>query len=218
MRLVGSVQVQFNFILTLMPPVAIKKNHISYHTLIHADEIKERIRKSWSCLGKNREIFMENLPPVVKRQVFNQCIIPTTAYGCETWAINKQQMTKIRFNAKSKERKILQIKLKDKIPHRDIRKKTNFKDFLKHIGKQKWRWAGHVGRMHDNRWTKRCTEWQPREVEETGEGQREDGEDDIEVTAGKTWMRKTKDREEWRCLSEGYVLQWTDNAYKNKRK
>ena len=68
--------------------------------------------------------------------------------------------------------------------------------------------------MHDNRWTKRCTEWQPRE------GRRKRGRpatrwrDDIEVTAGKTWMRKTNDREEWRRLSEGYVLQWTDNAYK----
>ena len=34
------------------------------------------------------------------------------------------------------ERKILQIKLKDKIPHRDIRKQTNFEEVLKHIGKQ----------------------------------------------------------------------------------
>ena len=70
------------------------------------------------------------------------------------------------------EMKILQIKLKEKIPPRDIRKQTNFEDVQKHIGKQKWRWAGHVGRMHDNRWTKRCTEWQPRE----GAGKREDGE------------------------------------------
>ena len=61
------------------------------------------------------------------------------------------------------ERKILQIKLKDKIPHRDIRKQTNFEDVQKHISKQKWRWAEHVGRMHDNRWTKRCTEWQQRD-------------------------------------------------------
>ena len=51
--------------------------------------------------------------------------------------------------------------------------------------------------MDDNRWTKRCTEWQPRE------GRRNRGRParrrrfDIEVTAGKTWMRKTKDREEW---------------------
>ena len=55
------------------------------------------------------------------------------------------------------ERKILQIKLKDKIPHCDIRKQTNFEDVQKHIGKKKWRWAGLVHRIHDNRWTKRCT-------------------------------------------------------------
>ena len=74
------------------------------------------------------------------------------------------------------ERKILQIKLRDKIPHRDIRKQTNFEDVQKHIGKQKWRWARHVGRMHDNRWTKRCTEWQPRESRRNRGRQREDGE------------------------------------------
>ena len=45
------------------------------------DEIKERIRKSWSCFGKNREIFMDkNLPLSLNRKVFNQCIISTTAY------------------------------------------------------------------------------------------------------------------------------------------
>ena len=109
---------------------------------------------------------------------------------------------------------ILQIKLNDKLPHRDIRKQTNFKDVQKHIGKQKWRWTGHVGRMHDNRWTKRCTEWQSREGRRNRGRPARRWRDDIEVTAGKTWMRKTQDREEWRRLSEGYVLQWTDNAYK----
>ena len=36
------------------------------------DELKERIIKSWSCFGQNREIFMDkNLPLSLKRQVFN---------------------------------------------------------------------------------------------------------------------------------------------------
>ena len=74
----------------------------------------------------------KNLPLSLKRQVFNQCIIPTTAYGCKTWAINKQQMTKIRSMQRAMERKIPQIKLKDKILHRDIRKQTNFEDVQKH--------------------------------------------------------------------------------------
>ena len=49
--------------------------------------------------------------------------------------------------------------------------------------------------MHDNRWTKRCTEWQPREGRRNrGRPARRWRDDHIEVTAGKTWMRKTKDR------------------------
>ena len=77
------------------------------------DEIKERSRKSWSCFGKNKEIFMnKNLPLSLKRQAFNQCIIPTTACGCETWAINKQKNYKNKINAKSNEKE--NITLTDK--------------------------------------------------------------------------------------------------------
>ena len=46
------------------------------------------------------------------------------------------------------ERKILQIKLKDKIPHRDIRKQTNFEDVQKHIGKQKLMEMGRARRQN----------------------------------------------------------------------
>ena len=87
------------------------------------DDIKERNRKSWSCFGKNKEIFMNrNLPLSLKRQAFNQCIIPTTAYGCETSAINKQKNYKTKTMQRAMERKILQIKRKDEIPRREIRK------------------------------------------------------------------------------------------------
>ena len=29
------------------------------------------------------------------------------------------------------------------------------------VKQQKWRWAGHVSRMNDNRWTKRIIDWHP---------------------------------------------------------
>ena len=29
-------------------------------------------------------------------------------------------------------------------------------DIIEYTLKQKWRWAGHIARMKDNRWTKRC--------------------------------------------------------------
>ena len=44
--------------------------------------------------------------------------------------------------------------------------------------------------MHDNRWTKRCTEWQPREGRRNRGWPARRWRDHIEVTAEKTWMRK----------------------------
>ena len=52
------------------------------------------------------------------------------------------------------ERKMLNLKLQDKIPRSEIR----IIDNIEYTLKQKQRWAGHVARMKNNRWTKRCTD------------------------------------------------------------
>ena len=59
------------------------------------------------------------------------------------------------------ERKMLGLKLQDKVSYSEIRKRTKI-DITEYILRQRWRWAGHIQRMKDNRWTKRCKEWQPR--------------------------------------------------------
>ena len=141
------------------------------------DGIKERIRKSWSCFGKNREIFMDkNLPLSLKRQVFNQCIIPTTAYGCETWAINKQQMTKIRSMQRAMERKTLQIKLKDKIPHPDIKNRQISKTFRNTSANKNGDGQGTWAECMTTDGQKDVQNGNREKGEETGDGQREDGE------------------------------------------
>ena len=64
------------------------------------------------------------------------------------------------------ERRVLDLYIQDKIPRSGIRKKTQIIDITDYTLKQKWRWAGLTARMKDNRWTKSCTEWQPRRGEE----------------------------------------------------
>ena len=56
---------------------------------------------------------------------------------------------------------MLGIKLIDKVPNLEIRERTKVNDILEEITKLKW--AGHVARMKDNRWTARCTELQVRD-------------------------------------------------------
>ena len=63
--------------------------------------------------------------------------------------------------------------------------------------------------MKDNRWTKRCTEWQPKRGKRSRGRPSRRWQDDIE---GITCIRKAIDRRQWKALVEGYFLQWTDKA------
>ena len=108
---------------------------------------------------KNKEILQDKqLPISLKKQVMYQCILPTMTYGCQTWSLNKQMTNKLRTAQRAMERKMLDLKLKDKIPCSEIRKRTKIIDIIEYTLKQKWKWAGHIARLKDNRWTRRCTE------------------------------------------------------------
>ena len=69
---------------------------------------------------------------------------------------------KLTTAQRAMERKMLDLKLQHKVPCSEIRKRTKIIDIIEYTLKQKWKWAGHIARMTDNRWTKRCTEWQPK--------------------------------------------------------
>ena len=177
------------------------------------EEVARRIRAGWSCFGKNREIFMDDKMPLsLKRQVFDQCVIPTMSYGCQTWSFTKALIQKLRTAQRAMERKILGIKSKDRVPCREIRARTNVVDIVKYVAKQKWKWAGHVARFQDNRWTQRITEWQPRNGKRSRGRQIQRWRDDIVQWKGTTWGRDARQRERWQDSAEGYILQWMNKA------
>ena len=115
------------------------------------EEIYARIRAGWSCFGKNKEILQDKqLPISLKKQVMDQCILPTMTYGCQTWSLNKQMTNKLRTAQRAMERKMLDLKLKDKIPCAEIRKRTKIIDIIEYTLKQKWKWAGHIARLKED--------------------------------------------------------------------
>ena len=177
------------------------------------EEIYARIRAAWSCFGKNKEILQDKqLPISLIKQVMDQCILPTMTYGCQTWSLNKQMTNKLRTAQRAMERKMLDLKLKDKIPCAEIRKRTKIIDITEYTLKQKWKWAGHIARLKDNRWTRRCTECQPRIGKRSRGRPGRRWQDDMTEKEGTTWIRKATDRRRWKTLMEGYILQWMDKA------
>ena len=129
------------------------------------EEMCARIRAAWSCYGKNKEILQgRQLPISLKKQVMAQCVLPTMTYiyGSQTWSLKKQLTNKLRTAQRSMERRMLNLKLQDKIPCSENRKRTKTFGIVEYTLKQKWRWAGHIAGMKDSRWTKHCTEWRIR--------------------------------------------------------
>ena len=61
---------------------------------------------------------------------------------------------KLRTAQRVMERKTLGLKLQDKIPCPEIRKRTTITDIIVYTLKQTRRWAGYIARIKDNRWTK----------------------------------------------------------------
>ena len=70
---------------------------------------------------------------------------------------------------------MLDLKLQEKIPCTEVRKRTKMIDIIEYTLKQKWKWAGHIARMKDNRWTKRCTSGNQAEGRDQWDDQAEDG-------------------------------------------
>ena len=87
------------------------------------------------------------------------------------------------------------------------REKTKVKDIVKVVKQQKWRWAGHVAWMNDNRWTKRLTDWHPYNEKRSRKRPDTRWKDEIEKFAGVTWQRLAQDRQLWKELGKAFVQQ-----------
>ena len=69
-------------------------------------------------------------------RVMDQCVLPTTTYGCQIWSLNKQLTNKLRTAQRAMERKMLGRKLHCKVPCSQIRKRTKMIDIIEYTVKQ----------------------------------------------------------------------------------
>ena len=142
-------------------------------------------------------------------------ILPSMTFGCQTWSLSKAMGQKLRTAQRAMERNMLDLKIKDKFPYTEIKKRTRVQDIVQFVLKQKWKWAGHVARLDDNRWTQRVTEWQPREGRRSRGRQRKRWRDNLVQLKGVTWRHDAQHRQRWRSDVEGYFQQWRNQSCGN---
>ena len=97
-------------------------------------------------------------------------------------------------------RRMLNVKLIDRIRNTTIRQRTKVTDIVQYVTNTKWKGAGHIVRMKDNRWTIRSTEWHTEGARSVGRPKRR-WRDGIEGQQGTVWTRiarTEKDGRHWR--------------------
>ena len=94
----------------------------------------------------------------------------------------------------------------------DAARKAGVVDWVEEQRRRKWRWAGHVARREDGRWSRRLLDWEP-----LG-GRRSWGRPVIRwedtlcqfaKTKGETWTTAAKDKNKWGSWEDDFVaVRW----------
>ncbi|KAI1712838.1 putative uncharacterized transposon-derived protein F52C9.6 [Ditylenchus destructor] len=166
-------------------------------------EIDRRIKAAWYAYSNTNEVLKKLKDKKLRANIFNTTILAALLYGCETWSLTKTQENRLRTTQRAMERRILGISLRDKITSNSIRQQTQFQDAVEEAKKRKLRWAGHIARREDNRWTKIATAWEPKAKAPKNWGKPLSWKQQITEIAGKEWMEIAQDREKWRSIVNG---------------
>ena len=171
-------------------------------------ELQRRIGLGWAAYGRLRDIFGSDIPMSLKRKVYDQCVLPVMTYGAETLTLTKYTVEKLEVAQRKMERAMLGIRIQDRVRNSEIRRRTGVQDIIRRITTLKWKWAGHVARLRDDRWTKRIVNWRPRADKRSRGRPPTRWSDDIKRIGGH-WIRAAQERTQWSSLKEAYVQQWT---------
>lgn len=178
---------------------------ISFDRKSNELEVERRVQQTWNKYWSLKEIFKSNLPITIKTKVMNSSLLPYLTYGCQTWKFTSKLKNKITTCQRGLERSMLKINKLLKIRHTKIRSITKATNALNYAQKLKWKWAGHVARLKDQRWTIKVTFWKG------PPGKRRRGrpltrwEEDIARTAGSNWKQIAQDRDKWASLEEAFT-------------
>jgi len=199
-------------------PIMIKNNNIEYvndyiylgkqisfKKSSNEEEVTRRINATWRKFWALKEILKGNYSLYLKKTVYETCLLPCLLYGCQTWVFTSKIKQRIKCCQTSMERSMLQIRKIQKIKSESIRQKTKLTDALRHALQLKWRWAGHISRYTDRRWTIEATRWKGPNGKRNVGRQTKRWSDEIRQIAGNDWLRSGKDRESWKTMEEAYT-------------
>ena len=129
------------------------------------DELRRRRRAAWSAIGSIVEVTDQLKDPDTRAKLFNSTVLPALCYATETWTDTQATTRTLRTTHRALERRLLKISRREQWTtgqsSEALRRLSMLRDPIEYTRRAKHRWAGHVMRYPDDRWTIRTTIWYP---------------------------------------------------------
>ena len=188
-------------------------------------ELKNRISKAWSKFAVYRDELTSKYYPLFQRmKVFASVVQPTFLYGCSSWTMTRDREAQVRSLQRKMLRQIVGVRrvvseervLEDWLPWfrhathvaEEARVNHNVPDWVDEVSRRKFRWAGHVARRTDERWTRVfLLQWYVAGCRCQGRPQARwcDSINRFFGGGSDSWIQKAQDRLFWKQKEDDYV-------------
>ncbi|KAK6761058.1 hypothetical protein RB195_022214 [Necator americanus] len=134
-------------------------------------ELGRRRQAAWGAYKSIEDVVKKTRNTRLRAHLFNTTVPPALTYASETWAFRKQEENAVSVIERAIERVMLGVsrstQVRDGIQSSLLRQRSKIRDAAAFAKESKIRWAGHVMRFNDNRWTRAVSDWVPRDIKRT---------------------------------------------------
>ncbi|KAE9417158.1 hypothetical protein Angca_009685, partial [Angiostrongylus cantonensis] len=122
-------------------------------------------RAAWGAFKSIEDVVKRTKNTRLRAYLFVSTVLLALTYASETWSLRKQDERSLNVIERAVERTMLGVsrftQIRDGIRSSDLRQRSKIKDAVLYAKQSKIRWARHVMRMNDNRWTRAVSDWIP---------------------------------------------------------
>ncbi|KAK6740826.1 hypothetical protein RB195_008964 [Necator americanus] len=126
--------------------------------------LNRRMRAAWATFAAVREATEQNL----RAHLFDSTVLLALCYATETRSDTAATSKKLLTTHRALERCLLKFNRRTQhlagLRSSDLRGMSRLRDPAEYVSKAKHRWASHIVKRIDGRWTKKTLEWIPRDA------------------------------------------------------
>ena len=135
-----------------------------------APELSRRKRAVWGAFKNIKGVTKKTRNIRLRAYLFDSTVLPALTYA-SGWNLRKQDEDAVCVIQRAIERAMLGVsrytQVMEGIRSSELRRRSKIRDAAAFAKDSKIRWAGHVMRFKDDRWTRAVTDWIPWDVKRT---------------------------------------------------